>query len=547
MNGLSTTIRRHIVVLDDNINDAGLLRQLLLSIDNSLVITSHQSNQGIIPQDSTQYQLIFIAQGYAQSDFLPIIQLLQLNQPNVSIALLCDHDTTTANNLMTAGQAGAQHCLDKDQLSTALLRPLIQQNDNSIEANIVDNGANTTADNIAVIDNATIAKPIAVTPSNTTTALDKLGTGVIIFERHQDTLIYQYINQAAADLEHLNPELLINKPIHAADFNYQNFNLLETLQQLGDTPFHSKPVLSLDEQSQPQWREVNISNCDSELVIELHDITAATLATADNAQYDTLWEDLGRSLPAYCLALSEDGLIDHVLAGDWSQLTADSASLSGRNVITLFNNSDEQRLSDQLNKVLNTGKSNSQMFLLDKPEGPLWLQVCVSTLRSAVGLPRRLVLLAHDISEHRLQLNSVAADYQAISEVLQNVPFGVAIKDIEGRYERVNSYFVDLCAEHTANIIGQTDADIFDQELQDTLSTMDNKVRDHGETIQLTMPLPNASNKCRYRVIKTPLLRNSDEPQAIAIITLPIQIVSPSEKNKQKKKEKKNEASRQKQ
>jgi PAS domain-containing protein len=527
MNGLGSPTRNRYLILDDQAADGALLRQLLLVIDPSAEVTCHYSNQGLLPESLQALNSVFLAEGYAQSAFLPLVQLLQLKNPALRIVLCGRAPARSQQDLMRAAAAGASDFIEKDQLSVASLAPLLSDSPQQLVTAPTAPVENPAA---VVIETSSPAPSSANNDSDA--LLEKLHTGIIVLKQSSTEWHYLHINAAAARLEGLDSQKLENEALNADDFGYQNFDLPEAVAGLEGGSLRSDPVLTLDSNGQPHWREIMLSQYGDRVIMELRDITAATLASAEAAEYDTLWEDLGRSLPAFCLTLNEEICVDQQLAGDWSQLTAKPETLPGTTLGDLFG----EELQAHAQRVLNTGKSITQTLTLERPQGQLSLQLTIAPMRSSVGMPRRLVLLAHDISEQRIMLESLTADYQAVSEVLQNAPFGVAIKDLDGRYERVNSYFEMLCAERTDTIIGQTDTDIFGNELQSPLQDMEQRLVDSGDIQQQTLPLPEAESKQRYRIIKIPLHQNREQLRAIASIVLPVQIVTAKGKNKKDKK-----------
>lgn len=525
MNGLGSPSLRYLI-LDDQAADSALLRQLLLSVDPTATVQCQHSSQGLLPQNLSDIDTVFLANAYAGPTFLPMVQLLALNKPQLQIILCGRSDDVSQQDLMQSAAAGANNFVEKNDLSLSTLHSLL----NKQPALLIQ-----TAPPASISETAP-AKPSLVNQQPRTEQhddiLQHLQTGIIILQNNAEQWQFHTINPAAAELEQLNADKLLGKQVDAASFDYQNFDLPAALLQLQNGEVINEQALTLDNNGQPHWRDITLSHYGEQIIIELRDTTSAVLAAADTAEYDTLWEDLGRSLPAFCLTLNEDICVDQYLAGDWSQLTAKPETLSGTSLGDLFG----ADLHEQAERVLNTGKNATQTITLERPQGHLYLQLIIAPMRSAVGLPRRLVLLAHDISEQKIMLESLTADYQAVSEVLQNAPFGVAITDLEGRYERVNSYFEMLCAERTDTIIGQTDGDIFDNKLQDSLQSMASKLVDSGDIQQKTLPLPEADSEQRYRVIKIPLHQNKEQLRAIACIVLPVQIVTSKGKNKKEKK-----------
>ena len=138
----------------------------------------------------------------------------------------------------------------------------------------------------------------------------------------------------------------------------------------------------------------------------------------------------------------------------------------GRKQSTLFGPTVGERHSRFIQKVFRTGEivvTETHQELHDKP---VWIDSRLVPLKMADGRVQAVIGIIRDVSA-RVSAQEALAEREAyLRAMLDNFPFLVWLKDVDGRFLAVNRAFARSCGrERSGDVVGLTDFDVWPKEL----------------------------------------------------------------------------------
>ncbi|MGI9286053.1 MAG: PAS domain-containing protein [Pseudomonadales bacterium] len=353
---------------------------------------------------------------------------------------------------------------------------------------------------------------------------DEITLGIIKFSAAGEDFVYRSINHAAAKSEQLNPPELIGQRLMNHAPSFENFNLGNALRQVSaDSATQTHRVMSLRDDATASWREIVIQRLpDGDLLVEIQNVTERVQNDTNQRYEEQIWRHIVNSLPDMSVLLDENGTIMRVISGEWQQLNIDTAQLVGEPITNILLPGEREKCQQNIQKALNTGKTQIAIYAIDSMENQLRLQVKIALLHTEVSAPRQVIWVAREIAESHIEADRLVNDHELINEMLQRAPFLTAITDVEGRYEHVNPAFAQQIQQPSDAIIGKTDADLFGEQVGLTLQNLDQKLLAEGVAQQSDIVLPGEGGEQRFRVIKIPLNGMSMLTQNIFTFAMPL-------------------------
>ncbi len=562
----NTLTTLNILVLDDNPADALLVRQMLQSLSGwSLNCETHRSDEGILPQNlknKTSQHLILVAEGYANTQMQQMLELLSFFQPEAKIVLLSNNGGTNVapQDFIAAAHAGLLQWLQKETLSVNALhtllgglfpeakisipsRPLVKNDaqhflpqairrsasdiaasaEETLRPIATPNPANDSEEKAQSFAGDNNAAPRIAPSSDHLTHLDLLSVGIIEFETCEEGFLFRNINQSAALSENLDRRALAGKLLQEQELHYENFDLIECLETLGQTGDSKKArALSLSSAGDAAWKNITAHRVsESHIVVEIQDITEQVAQNNAQKQSANIWQEIVHSLPDLSILVDEEGSIVELISGEWNQIRSDEASLRGETFTSLLADSDRQLYQDQLSKVLNTGKHQTAAFCLEVSDTRLWLHCKFSLLRTEASAERRVLIVCHDVSEQQEQVQMLVGDLNINKELFRRAPFAMAYKDNEGRFERANPYFLDIFQLRQDDLLGKTESECLSAHAASLLARLNHRVSASGDIAQAELQL-SADDPQTYQAVLLPLREDAEHAIHSCLILIPI-------------------------
>ncbi len=522
------------LILDDNPSDALLLKQMFAAMPELRIRgVTHHSSQGVFPGACTP-DLILLAEDYANTELLQLLELTQTKYRNTPVVLLSS-GSLPSGILLKAAQLGlseilSKHSLSRESLQSSLgelghasvptpayppeLQPRVAQATSPLPST-----AHTTERHIpALTPAATAPEPTASGSS----MLDELSTGILQLRLKDKDFIITAANPAFCALEGWQVAHRLGTTLSSEDLGYQNLDLLEQLHQLAPESTQTfSAVLKIDNHGEPSRRQITVRNRGSEgFLIEAFDTTPIDPVDADPIQDTELWRHIVASYPELSALLDEEGNIVDLVSGDWATISSNSSSLRGQTFSSLVVEEQRQTCRELLSKALNTGKSQHVVFRLELSDGPMWLHSAFSLLRTNVSAQRYAMIFATDISDLYERHETISTELETMREFARRVPFALAVKDSDGRFERANPYFLDLFGLRQDDVIGKSESDLFDESLATQLQTLDAQMQEHNDVAEMSIQV-DPDDWMVYRFIKLPLHGDKEQRQSSFLLVLP--------------------------
>ena len=184
----------------------------------------------------------------------------------------------------------------------------------------------------------------------------------------------------------------------------------------------------------------------------------------------------------------------------------------GRKQGTLFGPTIGERHSRFIQKVFRTGEiivTETHQELHDKP---VWIDSRLVPLKTADGKVQAVVGIIRDVSA-RVSAQEALADREAyLRAMLDNFPFLVWLKDVEGRFLAVNQEFARACGrERSGDVVGLTDFDVWPKELAQRYVDDDRSVMATRQQKDVEEPIFTEGAPRWFETFKTPVLDKRDK------------------------------------
>ncbi|NNN20076.1 MAG: PAS domain S-box protein, partial [Acidimicrobiaceae bacterium] len=132
-----------------------------------------------------------------------------------------------------------------------------------------------------------------------------------------------------------------------------------------------------------------------------------------------------------------------------------------------------------------------------------------------------VVLNVRDITERRLTKAALERSDRLLSDLIHHAPVLIYIKDLDGRYTRVNSAFLKATAMSEADVLGTTSAALFRPEDAKLIATGDNQALYSGAYEAEEEILVNGNLRV-FLTSRFPLLDELEVPYAVAGVSIDI-------------------------
>jgi PAS domain S-box-containing protein len=179
----------------------------------------------------------------------------------------------------------------------------------------------------------------------------------------------------------------------------------------------------------------------------------------------------------------------------------------GRKQSTLFGPPWGERHSRFIQKVLRTGEIVVTETHQELHNTSLWIDARLVPLKASSGEVQAVVGIVRDVST-RVNAQEALAEREAyLRAMLDNFPFLVWLKDIDGRFLAVNQEFARACGRaRSGDVVGLTDFDVWPKELAQRYVDDDRSVMATRKQKDVEEPIFTQGASCWFETFKTPVL-----------------------------------------
>ena len=125
-----------------------------------------------------------------------------------------------------------------------------------------------------------------------------------------------------------------------------------------------------------------------------------------------------------------------------------------------------------------------------------------SVVRDSAGKPQYVVALQEDITERRRVEEEREATDRELQSILDNSTAIIVVKDIDGRYLRINRQFEEVFGLDRSEVLGKTDSELFPREAADRFRANDLAVLQAARPLEFEEIAPQKDGLHHYISIK---------------------------------------------
>src|SRR5262249_7508501 len=152
----------------------------------------------------------------------------------------------------------------------------------------------------------------------------------------------------------------------------------------------------------------------------------------------------------------------------------------------------------------------------------IWVQINWTAVRAAEGHPLRTVANIQDITERKRAEESLQAKEAQLRAILDHSTAVIFVKDLAGRYLRINRWYEVLRGVTEAEVKGKTDYDLYAKEIADAVRANDQEVIAADMPLQFEEQVALVDGIHDFISVKFPLRDDSRRAYAVCGIATDI-------------------------
>jgi diguanylate cyclase (GGDEF)-like protein/PAS domain S-box-containing protein len=139
----------------------------------------------------------------------------------------------------------------------------------------------------------------------------------------------------------------------------------------------------------------------------------------------------------------------------------------------------------------------------------IWIKLSARLVRDPSGAPAHLIAQMQDITASRDAQRALARSEARLQALFEHIPAGMALRDIDGRYEHVNAYVARSLGLEPEQMVGRSAEDLF-PDLADAVRSQDARLLASGGPLaeEMSVPLGHGSPG-DFHVVRYPV-RDAD-------------------------------------
>ena len=239
-----------------------------------------------------------------------------------------------------------------------------------------------------------------------------------------------------------------------------------------------------------------------------------------------LFEQLFESAPDGVLVADAEGVITRVNSQTEKMFGYKRAELIGQSIEILVPDRFREvhvghRKAYRADPHLRAMGSGLDLYAKRKDGTQLPVEIMLSPIQDGNG---GLVVLAvvRDITKRKRAEEALKASEQQLQSILDNSTTLIFLKDLEGRYLRLNRSFAEVLGISQAQARGKTDYDLFPKEIAEKLRVNDQRVVEAGKPMEFEQVLKQEGGPRTYLSVKVPLFDPAGKPYALAGVSTDI-------------------------
>jgi PAS domain S-box-containing protein len=196
-----------------------------------------------------------------------------------------------------------------------------------------------------------------------------------------------------------------------------------------------------------------------------------------------------------------------------------------RTVLDVTHPDDREASAVKLTSSFNAGKPEEysvEKRYIRKDGEIVWALVKWRILRDENGKPIHTVANVEDITARRQAEDALKAREAQLRAIMDNSSAFIFVKDVEGRYLKINRWYELVGGISEAEVRGKTDYVLFPAEIADGLRKNDKEVIAANKPLQFEEQIPLSDGLHHFVCVKFPLSGDDGQPYAVCGIATDI-------------------------
>jgi PAS domain S-box-containing protein len=152
----------------------------------------------------------------------------------------------------------------------------------------------------------------------------------------------------------------------------------------------------------------------------------------------------------------------------------------------------------------------------------IWVLIHWEVIHDSHGQPMHTVANIQDITERKRAEESLRANEAQLRAILDNSNAVIFVKDIEGRYLRINRWYETTMGLTEAEVKGKTDYELYSREVAEAVRANDQEVIAANTPLQFEEQVPLGDGLHHFISVKFPLYDDHGQPYAVCGIATDI-------------------------
>ncbi len=526
--------RLTVLIADGAPEERASLREALLSDPSGrYVVVEAESGDGALELCRAQTpDCLILDHDFSDSSGLSVIERLTAKNGSAPCAILVLVEPGDARLAVEAMKSGAHDCLEKDRARGGELRRAVSQALQRARLSDEIRAARTGASNPEAANHPNhnrAGEQLRLLK----TAIEQSAESVIITTAQLDLPGPQivYVNPAFTRMTGYAPEEVIGKTPRILQGPKTDRSTLDRLRKdcAEGKPFRGETANYRKDGSEfyLEWSIGPVRNERGEIthfVATQRDVTkrhrAEEALRVSEEQFRSLFE-----LSAIGMTqLSRDGRYLRVNRKLCQMVGYSEEEMLQRNFLDITHPDDREISAKQVEATFSgeLDEASVEKRYVRKDGEIIWILVNWKVIRDAEGRPLRTVASLQDITSRKHAEEALRQSEAQLRSILDNSTAVMFVKDLEGRYLRINRWYEVTRGLTAKQVTGRTDYDLYAREIADAVRANDREVIAANKPMQFEEQVVLADGLRYFISVKFPLHDESGQPYAVCGIATDI-------------------------
>lgn len=215
-------------------------------------------------------------------------------------------------------------------------------------------------------------------------------------------------------------------------------------------------------------------------MVWIYDITDRKKAGEALQESEQRFKTVLDNMPAAVFLRDRDGRFTVVNKGYQDIYRVDEDDLAGKRVHDILPADEADKFAAEDKSVLTTGQAMEFETTVDHDGDRRILAASKFPIHDLAGDVEAVGGVEIDITDRKLAERAIKANESILTTILENMPAAVFLKELDGRFIRINQHYQDQYGPDRHTIAGKTLYDIYPAEMADELTVLDRQVIDAG-------------------------------------------------------------------